>query len=545
MRYLKLFEAFESETISKVMKFVNSKIGRNDKARFRRSLIDVLKSFNIPIDKIKESNVSYLNKSKALKIKNDSDVSNDFEVYCLKFWFSIEDGYIGYTGVGNTKINYHNWKNRRNDKRGENKKFDADSLDYIKDRLGITKGEIKPLKPEDYANIKTGDKLIGMFTEYDDLGKLGMATAWVDSPYIYAIQDVSNGSSPDTSVQTINGVDTNWRDLGRFCWSLGSLSSIGDDHRFLHTYKESDKTLHYPSVKFEEDDDKTSLLDFNLPLYRYEIVDWSSGSSIDSPEVLDNADFAVVFYIDNMLDPDKSEFYEKPSDIKLKRNDDRKGATKLLSDNQIKNINIDRYMSKLVSKMGIKEDISELKNLQKIVSKMLCKEFALISLLSDRPRISNIITFSNRIKNLISGSDSEYHLENVISAFKSINIESSDFYKKFSASKKVISRKEYNTEIFNKIYEIGNHISEYFNSIEINTLEDLKMVVFKMRSISALYDDEDFRLNDRLSRIIRDFYDSSDVDYYAARDPKLDEEEVKSSLKKLEGVERYIKSILN
>ena len=70
MRYLKLFEAFESETISKVMKFVNSKIGRNDKARFRRSLIDVLKSFNIPIDKIKESNVSYLNKSKALKIKN-------------------------------------------------------------------------------------------------------------------------------------------------------------------------------------------------------------------------------------------------------------------------------------------------------------------------------------------------------------------------------------------------------------------------------------------------------------------------------------------
>lgn len=286
-------------------------------------------------------------------------------------------------------------------------------------------------------------------------------------------------------------------------------------------------------------------MDFNLPLYRYEIVDWSSGSSIDSPEVLDKADFAVVFYIDNMLDPDKSEFYEKPSDIKIKRTDDRKGATKLLSDNQIKNINIDRYMSKLVSKMGIKEDISELKNLQKIVSKMLCKEFALISLLSDRPRISNIITFSNRIKNLISSSDSGYHLENVISTFKSINIEASDFYKKFSASKKVISRKGYNTEIFNKIYEIGNHISEYFNSIEINTLEDLKMVVFKMRSISALYDDEDFRLNDRLTRIIRDFYDSSDVDYYAARDPKLDDEEVKNSLKKLEGVEKYIKSILN
>jgi hypothetical protein len=114
-------------------------------------------------------------------------------------------------------------------------------------------------------------------------------------------------------------------------------------------------------------------LDFNLPLYRYEIVDWSSGSSIDSPEVLDKADFAVVFYIDNMLDPDKSEFYEKPSDIKIKRTDDRKGATKLLSDNQIKNINIDRYMSKLVSKMGIKEDISELKNLQKIVSRCYVK----------------------------------------------------------------------------------------------------------------------------------------------------------------------------
>ena len=69
MRYLKLFEAFESETISKVMKFVNSKIGRNDKSRFRRSLVEVLKSFNIPIDKIKESNKKYRDENKEFNKK--------------------------------------------------------------------------------------------------------------------------------------------------------------------------------------------------------------------------------------------------------------------------------------------------------------------------------------------------------------------------------------------------------------------------------------------------------------------------------------------
>lgn len=544
MKYIKLFEAFESNTISKVMKFINSKIGKNE---FRKSLISVLTNYDIPIDKIKDSDVDYLNRSKALNVKNDSEVKNRFGIYCLKFWFSIEEGYIGYTAVGNDTFNYEDWNKRNNRHTGLNKKFNTRLLDYVKDDLGITTGEISVARIEDYSKFKTGDKVIGIFNEREDTDHLALATMWVD-PYgsLFAIQDVSSGGAPDRSTQEVNGVEIPWRNFGRYSWNMGSLNSPADDHCYLHIYKESDEPLHYKGGEIDkEETNKVNVLDFNLPVSRDGFIgDWSVRRSISSPEEIDKADFGVIFYLDNMLDPDKSEFYERPSDIKKQRSEEKEGASKLLSDYQIKSINVERYMSKLISKMGIKEDISELKNLQKVVLKTLCNEFAFIALISGRPRIDNIINFSNRIKSLINGSDKKYHLENVISTFKSLNTDSSDFYKRFLESRKVIISHDYNIDIFNKMYEIGNYISEYFRNIEINNLEDLKMVVFKMRSISALYNDEDFRLDDKLTRIIQEFYDKGDVDYYCNRSSKLNEEETQNSLKRLEQIERYIKSIL-
>jgi hypothetical protein len=546
MKYIKLFEAFESNTISKVMKFINSKIGKSE---FRKSLISVLRTYDIPIDKIKDSDVDYLNRAKALNVKNDNKVNNKFGIYCLKFWFSIDEGYIGYTAVGNDTFNYENWKNRNKRSSGDNKKFDTRALDYIMDELDITTGEISVAKVDDYSNFKTGDKVIGVFNEYYEMSRITLATIWVDNyGQIYAIQGESSGGSPDRDTQEVNGERVSWRDFGRYSWNMGTLNSPADDHCYLHTYKESDKPLHYKQSEILEDDkEKINVLDFNLPVGRGgSIENWSNSRSISSPEEIDKADFGVIFYLDNMLDPDKSEFYETPTDIKKQRSEDRKGATKLLSDSQIKDTNIARYMSKLISKMGIEKDVTELKDLQKVVLKNLCGEFAFIALYSNRPRLSNITTFSNHIRDLIltkSDGDKEYYIERAIEVFQTINTESSNYYKKYSDSKKEIIKNDYHIDIFNKIYEIGNYIYEYFRNIEINTLEDLRMVIFKMTSIINLHNDSNFRIHDRITNIMSEFYDKGDVTYYCDKG-RLSDDEEKESMKRLGHIERYIKSIL-
>ena len=546
MRYIKLFEAFESNAISKVMKFINSRIGKNE---FKKSLIEVLKNYDIPIDKIKDSDVDYLNRAKALNVKNDSEVKNGFGIYCLKFWFSIDEGYIGYTSVGNDTFNYENWKNRSKRSSGDNKKFDTRALDYIESELNITTGEISVAKIEDYSKFKTGDKVIGVFAEYYEMDKITLATIWVDNyGQIYAIQNDSSGGSPDRDTQEVNGERVSWRDFGRYSWNMGTLNSPADDHCYLHIYKESDKSLHYKDGDIKkEETTKVNVLDFNLPVGRDGFIgNWSNTRSISSPEEIDKADFGVVFYLDNMLDPDKSEFYERPTDIKKQRIEDRKDATKLLSDSQIKDTNIARYMSKLISKMGIEKDITELKDLQKVVLKTLCGEFALIALYSNRPRLNNITNFSNHIRDLIlskGGDDKEYYIERAIEVFQTINTESTNFYKKYSDSKKEIIKNDYHIDIFNKIYEIGNYIYEYFRNIEINTLEDLRMVTFKLTSIINLHNDRDFRVHDRIINIMSELYDKSDVNYYCDKG-KLSDDEEKESMKRLGHIERYIKSIL-
>jgi len=527
------------------MKFINSKIGKNE---FRGSLLNVLRNYDIPIDKIKDSDVDYLNRAKALNVKNDSKVKNKFGVYCLKFWFSIDEGYIGYTAVGNDTFNYENWKNRHKRSSG-NKRFDKNSIDYINDELNITTGEISVAKVDDYSNFKTGDKVIGVFGEYYETDRLSLATIWVDGyNQIFAIQDVSSGGSPDRETQEVNVVMSTWRDFGRYSWNLGNLNSPADDHCYLHIYKESDKPLHYNDGEILEDDkEKTNVLDFNLPVGRDGLIgNWSNSRSISSPEEIDKADFGVIFYLDNMLDPDKSEFYETPTDIKKQRSEDREGATKLLSDSQIKDTNIARYMSKLISKMGIEKDVTDLKDLQKVVLKTLCGEFAFIALYSNRPRLNNITNFSNHIKDLIlakSDGDKEYYIERAIESFKSINSESVGYYKKYTDSKKEIIKNDYHIDIFNKIYEIGNYIYGYFRNIEINTLEDLKMVTFKMTSIIQLHNDLDFRVNYIILNMMSEFYNKGDVGYYCTRG-RLSDDDVKETMKRLGHIERYIKSIL-
>ena len=103
MKYLKLFEAFESSVLTNTIKFISKKVKDDDVNIFKNQLNSLMKNLDIPISKINENDIEYLPTKKALKIENDGPVKNETGVYCIKYWFSLEKGYLGRTGVGNLK----------------------------------------------------------------------------------------------------------------------------------------------------------------------------------------------------------------------------------------------------------------------------------------------------------------------------------------------------------------------------------------------------------------------------------------------------------
>ena len=96
MKYLILFESFESNILSKMINFLNKKIDNTSKQKFEHKIKTLISQFDIPIDKINDKDIKYLNKNQAIKLRNIDNIDNNRGIYCLKFWFSIDDGYLGF-----------------------------------------------------------------------------------------------------------------------------------------------------------------------------------------------------------------------------------------------------------------------------------------------------------------------------------------------------------------------------------------------------------------------------------------------------------------
>ena len=147
MKYLKLYEAFESDIITETIKFLSKKIGKNKANIFKANLRNLKETYNIPISKMEDSDINYMSKPKALKIKAD-DIENDLGIYCIKYWFSIENGFLGKTGIVNNKF-MRNFEGNESDmysSGGKNGPFNNKELDYIKKNLGVKTGKLQQVK---------------------------------------------------------------------------------------------------------------------------------------------------------------------------------------------------------------------------------------------------------------------------------------------------------------------------------------------------------------------------------------------------------------
>jgi len=561
MKHLMLFEAFESNALSKMMRFLSKKVDTNSKERFKDKLKRLITQFDIPIDKISDKDVKYLNRNQALKLRNVDKVENDKGIYCLKFWFSMDEGYLGFTGTGNNSMDfksYIKYNNNRNRSRGKNSHFSNNELDYIKNRLNIKTGKLTLVK--NYEDLTHKQLVIGVFSDdEDDMSRIGLAKIWRgEYGELHAIQSVASGGEPESQIDGESW--RNWKDedgeenedgylpFSR-SWSMGSVSSPGSDHAKLHIYTPSDEPLHIEGVKREEEkeeEEKESPLDFNLPLNSsYGLREWGDTTwSIDDYTLVEKSDFSIILMLDDILKSVKTPVNK----VKLNREESREGATKLMSDSQIKKANIERYLTAIVGKMGIERDIKELQNLQRLVIKSVCGDLAFISIYKGRPGFDSLDSMSGYIYDMMKSTDEgdkNYYLSSIISSFKSLNSYSEEYTKQYNESLKEINNSDVEPlkEIFKIFIEIGKKIKNYLLSQNIQTIEDLGMVMVKLRSIRNLTGERGFSLS-YTRNILNEFHYTGDVRYYIDQCNERRKNEVLEDIKKAKHIERYIDSLL-
>ena len=541
MKYLMLFEAFEANALSKMMVFLTKKTDSDSKERFRNKLKTLTTNLDIPIDKIKDSDVKYLNRSQALKLKNEKESDS---IYCLKFWFSIDEGYLGFTGTGNLTMNFNRHiKGRRSEVK--NSPFNTRELDYIKYSLDIKTGSLDLVK--NYEDIQHGQLVIGIFSGEDpiDINRLGFAKIWRDENQLYAIQDVTSGGSPENE---ING--QNWRSWRNsdsrlvHSWSLDSVYSPGSDHCKLHIYKSSNEPLHIVGAKKEVVEKSENPFDFNLPVNRgYNLTEWGNSSwSIDNYKSVEKADFAIVLMLDDII----KSVGTKVSNVKKSREESKEGATSLMNDSEIKEANIKRYLIGLISKMGITLDTSNLQNLQNLVIKSVCSEFAFISIYRETPGFGNLNSITKSIYNMIGledEPDKKYYLDKAIEYYQYLNTNSDEYRKIYTDSLEVIKKcnSDQIKEFFDTIMKMGNKIKKYLSSQNIQNIEDLRMIIIKLQSIRTISRENEFKFEGFVKNILDEFHYKNDVEYYTREYGSRD---ISKELTKIKNLERYVDSLL-
>ena len=565
MRYLKLYEAFSSNTLSKLYKHLKKKNASKESLnQFKEDMEVIAKSFDIPMDKISDEDVSYVSRKKALPLK--SDAKNDSGIWAIKFWFDKDGEYIGTSGTGNAKFS-----TSLVPKTGSfhSKPYSKAQWDKIRKSMtyGFPKtGYLIPVLHDEYDQLKTGDVVIACLCdpeEYDDypesrVDRLICGKIFLDgNGQVYFIHDegIADGSSPNNSPSE-EYPDIEW---GDYTWSIASTNkNPGSDHFNLHKVIKSDAPISYYSEKNDNDEEVgKNPFEFNLSLEEVEdnkliLSDWSSNIE-EKNKIEKEADFAVILYVDGIL----SRGLKNKSATSEEREEARKGALALMSDEDFKSANIEKYLSQAISKIGVTPESAELKSLEKVVATIMCsgivESYALLSMMDREFRA--IDNFAYQIKRLISTFTIEnkdmlkFIYSEFLNEYKILKRRSSNSYKCKKVAMDILKGKEELKPLYDSIMRISTKISKGIISKEITRGEDLKKIFFKLDSIESAMRDDEFRISSEL----RDFVDSI---RYAATDTSTTERKINTmmddhykttildrDLKSLEEIESYIEDI--
>jgi hypothetical protein len=292
MKYLKLFEGFESNRISAILSFLNKKLNKDNADKFLGDLTRLARKYDFPLSTLSDKEIHYLPVNKALQVKEEA--MNPTGIYAIKYWFSIEKGYLCQTGVGNKEMKFGNYEQFIS---GGESELTKDHLDYLASQYNLT----GLIVPHYFDNLQSGDKVIMVCNDYfgGDNSDLVYGEIYYDDEnnHFFFFNNSIEGTSP------YNG----YRLPGyRYSWSLGRPGDENSDHCMIHKIIVDNKPLRFNDDIKEESSE--SVWDFNLPLRNnppVELETWQSKYN-ETFKLAKEANFAIVLYLDDVLIKDIS-----------------------------------------------------------------------------------------------------------------------------------------------------------------------------------------------------------------------------------------------
>ena len=505
LKYIKLFEAFDSIQLSKTMKFVK----KDQKERFLNSLKGIMAKIDAPLSSLNDDNFQYLPYKKAVSVKYEipkieCDLcggtgkvtkawgSGTRNVKCtncggegeldakpktkyFKFWFNADGDFIGTTLIDGL---YHANKN-------DVKNFKK--IDITEDMRTLSVPEIK--SKYKIVNGQTKIYVEKVIRMWNNNRYSCMGTAFIDRDgQLFVIN-----STVDTHAMPVG---RKWKDYGRY--AVNVIRSAKDDKNG----PDSPFRI-YLATDMEEKED----IYWNVPVDVSQ-YGWRKKENM-SKEFLNDAQFAIVFDIDSFAYPkSNSKSWNPVSITKSDREDAKKGATALMSNADIKNMNIERYL-KTISQVDLAEGLKRVINkIPKIYGGDLVLYFII------RGNGSNEFKkLMNNIYNFMKAETDDYK--------KNINIELSNYIRDvFETSDKItklITKRMVNNRevlednnsqallrIVDKVDKLSKHINKKLLKSKIETINDMEILLMKINGIKEIINSDRFDM---------DYYIKSYIEY--------------------------------
>jgi hypothetical protein len=514
LKYLRLFEAFESETLTKVFNYVN----KSQKGQFKTILEKLCGKLGFPMSKLSDDLFQYLPFNKALSLaaniedepcdaesdtisgekcsgptgdelqgtimrtwgKNRRRVKcevckgtgikpkTNFPIKWIKFWFDKDGKYVNVTATDGQIRGGTTYKG------GE---LDDDINHYEVEEENIPYSGLNGYETGDFFYFKDGS-----------FNGEGVAMLFKEYGKNYMIQNFAMGSVPNTD---------DWKKIAQFSWIVSSAGDI----------REPLKKLKSKNVGVEKEEEKPDPYTWNaiLNIGRMTLL-----NTTNLKEELNNANFALVLDYVKMKEMMSSGSADgsitDTAIMKAKREESREGALALKLPNDIKNANFNRYIKQISQNIKITDDISNLRRIfQRVFGFGYAGHYILQGLnFGDMDTIFEyILTFMTS-----DDTDKERYVNYASRTIKDrmeTNIVFNNNIKKNLDYLFTASPSEDHTNVVDMFIEVNKAIVKKIQDAPLETIEDAVILYNKIRNIRESY---------RNSPLFRKCQRASNVNYY-------------------------------
>jgi hypothetical protein len=504
LKYIKLFEAFDSIQIAKTLNFVK----KSDKSKFMNALESITKSIDAPLSALNDKNFQYLPYKKAIGIKAASDkvkcsacegegkinkawgsttrrtkcttcdgggaVDPKPKLKYFKFWFNSDGSFIGTTAIDGL---YHISKSdvKNFDKKDITEDIRTLSVQELKRKYKLVNGETT-MYVENVATRHSGTNRKSC---------LGKAFIDRDGDFYVVNSSVDTHSMP---------TGRKYRDYGNYAVDVMRSAQDGrnDADSSFRIYLTSETEL-------KED------IFWNVPVSFYG-DGWNTKDSM-SKDFLKEAHFAIVFDYDSFAYNGTD--WNPVSITKGDRSDARKGATALMSNDDIKSANIDRYV-KTLANVDLGEGLTRLVNK---IPKIFGGDFALYYIYSEE-NFSKFKNMLNDVYSFMGAEDDETRSyynnkirDRVLDTFSGCDELNSKIAKRLELAKADIAERDALVDVIkviNKLEEVSKRINQKLLKGKIETVEDMEIMLMKAEGIRAALKSDRFEI---------DYYIKNYLDY--------------------------------